>query len=122
MFSLPPSVQIYLAAGPTDMRKSFNGLEAAARLVIRRDPLSGHLFVFCNRRRNRLKILLFDGTGFWVLAKRLEKGTFLWPSPTDGPQSVQMRADELMLLLAGIDLTESSHRPWYRRRRRRRGA
>ena len=118
MFSLPPSVQIFLASGPTDMRKSFNGLEAAARQVIRRDPLSGHLFVFCNRRRNRLKILLFDGTGFWVLAKRLEKGTFMWPSASEGSQSVDMRADELMLLLAGIDLRESEHRPWYRRKRR----
>ena len=115
MFSLPPSVQIFLAAGATDMRKSFNGLEAAARKVIRRDPLSGHLFVFCNRRRNRLKILLFDGTGYWVLAKRLEKGTFLWPSEQDGSQRVEMRADELMLLLAGIDLTQSQDRAWFRR-------
>ena len=121
MFSLPPSVQIFLASGATDMRKSFNGLESAAREVIRRDPLSGHLFVFCNRRRNRLKILLFDGSGFWVLAKRLEKGTFLWPSEGDGPQCVQMRAAELMLLLAGIDLTQSEDRAWYRKRPRRAG-
>ena len=62
------------------MRKSFDGLQLAVRAVIEKDPLSGHFFVFCNRRRDRLKVLLWDRSGFWVFAKRLEKGTFAWPS------------------------------------------
>jgi transposase len=118
MFALPPSVRIFLAPGPTDLRKSFNGLESAARDVLRRDPLSGHLFVFCNRRRNRLKILVFDGSGLWVFAKRLERGTFLWPSERAGVQSMELDAGELALLLTGIDVKQSSRRRWYRRGRR----
>ena len=118
MFSFPPSVRIVLAAGPTDLRKSFDGLAAAARLVLRDDPLSGDLFVFCNRRRNRLKILVFDGTGPWVLAKRLERGTFAWPEAAEGTQRVEIGGEDLGLILAGIDVEETARRRWYRRRKR----
>lgn len=118
MFNFPPSVRVFLAAGPTDLRKSFNGLEVVAREVVGADPLSGHLFVFCNRRRNRLKILVFDGSGLWVLAKRLEQGTFLWPAVRDGVQKAEIGGEDLTLILAGIDVEESQRRRWYRRKRR----
>ena len=73
MLTLPPSVRIYLAAGVTDLRKAFDGLSGLVRSALLEDPLSGHLFVFCNRRRDRLKVLYFDGSGLWVFAKRLER-------------------------------------------------
>jgi len=74
VLNFPPSVGIYLAAGITDMRKSFDTLAQIAEGVLKQDPLSGHLFVFCNRRRNRLKILVWDRSGYWLCAKRLEEG------------------------------------------------
>ncbi len=110
---LPASVRIFLAPGATDMRKSFDGLAAAAKTIVKRDPLSGHVFVFLNRRRHMLKLLLWDGAGFILFAKRLEKGTFAWP---DGPGPVEMRSEELALLLGGIDLDFTRRRRWYDRR------
>jgi transposase len=95
------------------MRKSFNGLFAIVQNDIEKDPLSGHLFVFCNRARNRLKILVWDGTGLWVFAKRLEKGTFAWPDVKSG--AVEMSFGELTQLLAGLDLRSFRRRRWYRR-------
>jgi transposase len=118
MISLPPSVRIFLASGATDMRKQFNGLERATREVICQDPLSGHLFVFCNRRRDRLKILVWDTSGYWLLAKRLERGTFAWPQASDDDRSVsgiEMRSEELAALLGGLDITQLSRRRWWRR-------
>jgi transposase len=103
MLSLPPSVRIYVARDPVDMRKSFNGLSGIVRDVLQQDPLSGHLFVCFNRRRDQAKILWWDRSGFWLLCKRLEKGTFVLPDAGDGT-TVSMRASELMLLLEGIDL------------------
>jgi len=79
MLTLGPATRIYLAAGATDMRKSFDTLYALTKSQIGIDPLSGHLFVFCNRLHNRLKILYWDGSGLWVCAKRLERGSFHWP-------------------------------------------
>jgi len=96
------------------MRKSFNSLSAIVQNEIEKDPLSGHLYVFCNRRRNRLKILTWDGSGLWVLAKRLEKGTFTWPDGDGG--AVEMRLEELTQLIAGLDLRSFRKRRWYRRR------
>ena len=113
MLTLPPRLRVFLAPGATDMRKSFDGLAAAARQVIRQDPLSGHVFVFCNRRRHLLKILVWDGSGFWVFAKRLERGTFAWPRTTD---PLELRREELALLLGGIDLRQTRRRAWYDRR------
>ena len=105
---LPPSVRIFLAAGPADLRRSFDGLAAMAREVIREDPLSGHLFVFSNRRRDRVKVLFWDRSGFVLWYKRLEKGVFRFPSAEAG--SVEVEAAELMLLLEGIDLAGSRRR------------
>ena len=79
MLSFPGSVKIYLAVNPCDMRKSFNGLYALAVEQLGEDPAQGGLFLFSNRRRNRLKILYWDGRGLWVLNKRLEQGCFTWP-------------------------------------------
>ena len=114
MLPLTPATRIYLAVGPTDLRKSFNGLAALVRQSIVGDPLSGHLFVFCNRARNRIKILLWDGSGLWVLAKRLERGTFAWPER--GVHAVELSAEELSQLLGGLDPRSFRRRPWYRRR------
>jgi len=93
------------------MRKSFNGLVGIVENDLHLDVLSGHLFVFSNRKRNRLKILFWDRNGLWVCAKRLEKGTFAWP---DGNAThVEMTAAELALLLGGIDLKDTQRRRWY---------
>lgn len=114
MLTMPPTVRVYLAPGATDMRKSFDGLMHLARQAIGQDPLSGHLFAFCNRGKNRLKILFWDGSGLWVLAKRLEKGTFQWPRAAEGQTSVQLTSQELALILDGVDLSEAVRRPWWR--------
>ncbi len=116
MLTLPPTVRVFLAAGATDMRKAFDTLAAVVRGTLGGDPLSGHLFVFCNRRRDRLKILHFDGSGLWVSAKRLEKGTFSWPGADAPAAGVELRAGELALLLGGIDLRAARRRAWYDRR------
>ena|SRR5208283_4879669 len=79
VFGLGPATRIYLAAGATDMRKGFEGLYGLVRERLLCEPLSGHLFLFGNAQRNRLKILSWDGTGLWVCAKRLPKGCFTWP-------------------------------------------
>jgi len=112
VLTLPPSVKVFLAAGPADMRKSFDGLSGLVKGVLAQDPLSGHLFVFCNRKRDRLKILYFDGSGLWVFAKRLERGTFAWPD-TAAEARVEMRTSELALLLGGLDLAHTKKRRWY---------
>ena len=100
MLSLPTSVRIYLARGATDMRKSIDGLSAVTTQVLEQDPFSGHLFVFCNRRRDRIKILYWEQSGFWLLHKRLEKGTFAWPLPAALPVSEPLRCWALALPLA----------------------
>jgi len=112
MLSPGSATKIYLAAGVTDMRKSFNGLHALVAATLKSDPLSGHLFVFCNRRRDRIKILCFDGSGLWVCAKRLEKGTFAWPQSGEG--AVELTQAELNLLLGGLDLSTTKKRRWLR--------
>ena len=80
MIPLPQGVRVWLATGHTDMRKGFASLSLLVQEVLRHDPLSGHLFVFTNRLKNRIKIILFDGSGLWICAKRLERGTFGWPT------------------------------------------
>ena len=112
-FSDTAAVRVFLAPGATDMRKSFNGLYALVRGALQGDVLSGHLFGFCNRRRDRIKILYWDGSGLWVCAKRLEKGTFRWPEPGEG--KVELTRAELNLLLAGIDLRDCRKRRWLRK-------
>lgn len=112
MLSPGPATKIYLASAATDMRKSFNGLYALVAGTLQADPLSGHLFVFCNRRRDRIKILCFDGSGLWVCAKRLERGTFHWPEAGSGP--VELTQAQLHLLLGGLDLRQTRKRRWLR--------
>lgn len=114
MFGFGPATRIYLAVGATDMRKGFEGLYGLVRDQLRCDPLSGHVFLFCNKQRNRLKLIVFDGSGLWVCAKRLEKGCFGWPQAGDGQGKVVLSHAELALLLGGIDLRQGQRRPWFR--------
>ena len=111
MLTLSPSVHIYLAAGVTDMRKAFDTLAAIARDTLLEDPLSGHLFVFCNRRRDRLKILYWDRSEYCLLAKRLEKGTFAWPDASTRTK-IEMTSEQLVMLIGGIDLHATRRRRW----------
>ena len=114
MLTLSPAVRIYLATGATDLRRSIDGLSALVRDRFTLDPLSGHLFLFRNRRGDRLKILGWDRSGFWILYKRLEEGTFAWPTEEeDAP--VEMRHHDLLLLLSGVDLAGTRRRRWYDR-------
>jgi len=114
MFAWGPATRIYLAVGATDMRLGMDGLSALARSRLGLDPLSGHLVLFRNRRGDRLKILVWDSSGFWVLYKRLEKGTFSWPrSSAEG--RLELRTSELLLLLSGGDITRPRRTNWYDR-------
>ena len=98
------------------MRKGFEGLSALVGSVLKEEVKSGALFAFSNRRRTRLKILYWDGSGLWVLSKRLEKGTFAWPKPGDGTGGkLPLRAEALSMLMDGIDLRGAKMRPWYER-------
>jgi len=115
MLAITTRTEIYLVAGATDLRRSFNGLTAIVQNHLGEDPLSGHVFVFCNRKRDRIKLLFWDRSGLWVCAKRLEKGTFAWP--LSGKPSIQLTTEELTLLLGGIDLRDTKRRRWYSRRR-----
>jgi transposase len=110
---LPPSVRIYVALGATDLRRSVDGLSALVREALGLEPLSGHLFLFRNRRRDRLKILVWDRSGFWVLYKRLERGTFAWPEEV-GSEAVELKAADLMLLLSGVE-RGARRRRWFDR-------
>lgn len=116
MLSFPGSLRIYLAVEPCDMRKSFNGLYALAEEKLKEDPRRGALFVFCNKRRNRIKLLYFDGSGLWVLAKRLEEGTFSWPPAGSGRSGkLKLAPEALAMLTDGVDLRGARMRPWYER-------
>src|SRR5438045_7379322 len=114
MFGLGPATRIYLAAGTTDMRKGFEGLYGLVRDRLQCEPLSGHIFLFCNAQRNRLKLLFWDGSGLWVCAKRLEKGRFRWPEVESEQVKVVLTQEELALLLGGIDLRQTARRRWHR--------
>lgn len=111
MFGLSAAVRVYLAKDPADMRKSFDGLSALVAGQMALDPLSGHLFVFINKRRDRIKILYWDRDGLAVWAKRLERGTFRIPYTT--AERVEMTTADLAALLAGIDLNTARRRPRY---------
>ena len=117
MLTLPSSVRIYVAAEPVDLRRGFDGLAAATRSLIGADPMNGHVFVFLNRRRNRVKLLVWDRTGYWLLYKRLERGTFeIATAPVAGQRHVEMDAGDLGLMLEGVDLRGARRRKrWYRR-------
>lgn len=114
MLSFPGSLRVFVAVEACDMRKGYEGLSALAGEVLGEDVRSGALFVFGNRRRTRLKILYFDGSGIWVMSKRLEEGTFSWPQ-AEGERKVRLRAEALAMLTDGIDLRGGRMRPWYER-------
>jgi transposase len=115
VFGLGLATKIYVAVEAVDMRKSFEGLYGLVRDQLGADPLSEHLFLFSNRTRTRLKALVWDGSGLWVCAKRLEKGRFRWPEAKPQQRAVTMRSEELAMLVNGLDLKQAQQRKWYRR-------
>src|SRR5580692_10321872 len=117
MLSLPLPVRIFLCTRHADMRKSFDGLAQMAREFLGQDPLSGHLFVFRNKRGDRLKLLYWDGDGLAVWYKRLEEGTFRFPPASDEGHSLEIRGADLTMLLDGVDLDSVKRQKRYRRPR-----
>jgi len=97
------------------MRKNFNGLYGLVRDHLDCAPESGHVFVFTNARRNRLKLLVYDGSGLWVCAKKLDGGRFSWPQRDSGVKKIVLSNEELTLLLGGIDLVQTERRKWHRK-------
>ena len=116
MIHLPASVRVYLATLPCDMRRSFDGLHALVNAVLQMDAFAGPLFVFANRRRDRVKILYWDRDGFAVWSKRLEEGTYAMPFSESEEVRREITAQELGALLSGIDLSEAKRRKRYRRK------
>jgi transposase len=116
MLSFSGSLKIFVLLESCDMRKGFNGLYGMVSTNFGEDPKSGALFVFTNRRHTRIKILYFDGSGLWLLTKRLERGTFSWPKPgqTDSPK-LKLTPEAFAMLTDGIDLRGAQMRPWYER-------
>jgi transposase len=116
MLSFSGSLKVLVAVQPCDMRKGFNGLYGMVTEKLGEDPRQGSLFVFSNRPHTRIKILCWDGTGLWVLSKRLEKGTFSWPRNLD-PRMTKMSLtpQALAMLTDGVDLRGGKLRPWYER-------
>lgn len=104
MLMLPSAVRVFVYTGPTDMRRSFDGLAAMVREIIGQDPLSGHLFVFVNRPRDRVKLLVWDRSGYLLFYKRLEVGVFTFRG-AEGGACLEMTAADLALVLEGIDLS-----------------
>jgi transposase len=116
MLSFANGLKIFLSIDSVDLRKSFDGLYGIAKNVLKEDPLSGSIFLFTNSSRNRVKLLYFDGTGLWVMAKRLEKGTFYWPKGNDVTDGkLKLTPEAMTLLLDGVDLKNGTLRPWYQR-------
>ena len=115
MLSLPTSVRIWLATQATDLRKSFDTLAELVRKQLQGDPLSGQLFVFRNKRADRVKLLYWDEDGFVIVYKRLEEGTFRWPAVAVDQGSVTLRAAELAMLLDGVDWSKAQRSKRYRR-------
>jgi len=113
MLSFQAHLKVFVATAPCDLRASFNGLWAAARERLGEDPKRGALFVFGNRRHNRIKLLCFDGAGVCVLAKRLERGTFHWPRSAGEPKAkLRLAPQALQLLLDGVGLKDGARRAW----------
>jgi len=106
--------QVYLATGFTDMRKSINGLSLIVSEQLAHDPFSGSVFVFCNRTRDKLKILYWECNGFWLYYRRLDKGKFQWPGGGLNQQSVSLSVRELQWLLEGLSCQQAqAHKPVY---------
>jgi transposase len=116
MLNFTGSLRVFLGVEPVDLRKSFSGLLALVLNRLKEDPLQGALFVFSNRSRSRLKMLYWDGTGLWVLVKRLEKGTFAWPAPAEAAAvKLQLTPEALSLLTTGVDMRGARFLAWYER-------
>ena len=115
MLSVSGSLRVFLATEPVDLRKSFNGLHGVVLDRLGENPCSGALFEFNNKRRNRIKTLYFDGTGMWVMIKRLEQGCFSWPKGVGRDEKLELAPEALALLLDGVDLKQGSLKPWYQR-------
>jgi transposase len=117
MLMLPPSVRVYVAAQPTDLRKSFDGLSALVTSTFGQDPLTGHLFVFRNRRGDQIRVLFWDRTGYAILGKKLARGRFyLARELAPGATHVEVESAELSLMLEGIDLSKATRRKRWRPR------
>lgn len=106
-------LRVCLAVEPADLRRGFEGLALLVRESLHEDERSSQLFVFTNRRRDRVRLLYWDGTGLWLLTKRLEAGSFSWPKISDGATKMRLRPEALEMLLSGIDLKGARLRPWY---------
>lgn len=116
MFGMGPATRIYVGLAAVDMRKGFEGLYGLVRDYLGEDPQSGHIFLFRNRGRTRIKALVWDGSGLWVCAKRLERGRFGWPEAVAGERQARLRPEELTLLLNGMELSKVARRGgWYGR-------
>jgi transposase len=115
MLSLPLTLRIFLCTADVDLRKSFDGLARMVRDFLGGDPLSGHLFVFRNKRRDRIKLLYWDGDGLAIWYKRLEQGSFRFPAPQGEGTGVEIRAADLTMILDGVDLTSVRRQHRYRR-------
>ena len=116
MLTIPRQVKIFVSLQPTDMRRGFPGLSGEVQAKLEEDPLSGHLFLFRNRRRDRIKILFWDGDGYVIYYKLLSRGSFEFPEPNDPDSpSAQIRSSELSMLLDGIELKGRQRRPRYDR-------
>ena len=116
MLSFSGSLKVFVAVQPCDLRKGFNGLHGLVTEKLGEDPRQGALFVFTNQRRTRLKALYFDGTGLWLLTKRLEQGTFAWPKLAElGAAKLALRPEAFAMLTDGIDLRGAQMRPWFER-------
>jgi transposase len=115
MLSFTGSLRVFVALERCDMRKGFDGLSGMVATKFNEDFQSGALFVFTNRSHTRLKIIYWDGSGAWLMAKRLKKGTFSWPKDTDGKTKLALRPEALAMLTDGVDLRGGRMRPWYQR-------
>ncbi len=113
MLSFTGSLKIYVAVEPCDMRKGFEGLAGLVTTALHQDLRGGALFVFSNRRRTRLKVLYFDGSGIWLMTKRLEEGTFSWPKGEQ--KAIRLRPEAFAMLTDGVELHGAKMRPWYDR-------
>lgn len=115
MIHLPASVRVYLCLSPCDMRRSFDGLHALVRDHLKMDAFAGHLYLFANKRRDRIKILYWDRDGFAIWSKRLEEGSYIMPAANDREGRCEITAQELGALLSGIDLQRATRRKRYHR-------
>ena len=115
MLSISPSIKIFLYADVADLRRGYDGLSALVENAMGEDPLSGHLFMFVNRRRNRIKLLYWATDGYAIWMKRLEQGSFEFPASTSDSASVKITASQLALILEGIELSSVRRRKRYQR-------